>query len=65
MSEQYLNVEQLRAKLGNRSLSSINRDIANGTLPAPIILGRKRYWPLSAVDARMAEKFEMAQSDAE
>lgn len=37
----------------DRSLSSINRDVASGRLPQPIKLGRNRYWRRDEVDAAL------------
>ena len=44
----YLSMEQLIEKLGNRSRSSINRDVEKGLLPRPYKLGSdpkaRKYW---------------------
>jgi predicted DNA-binding transcriptional regulator AlpA len=50
---QYLNLNQLRAKLGNRSRSAIYVDLAAGRLPQPIKIGAKLYWPEADVDAHL------------
>lgn len=46
----YLNLSQLSEKLGNRSRSSIYRDIEYGRLPQPIHIGGRIYWPESQID---------------
>ena len=56
----YLNLNQLSAKLGFRSRSSIYRDIESGTIPKPIKIGSRLYWIESVVDDAIAN----AQSDA-
>lgn len=50
----YLNLNQLSAKLGGRSRSSIYRDIHNGRLPEPLRLGGRLYWPEDQIDEAMA-----------
>jgi predicted DNA-binding transcriptional regulator AlpA len=55
---QYLSIDQLRQKLGGRSLSSINRDELDGNFPKSVKLGRIRYWRESDVDAHMDALFE-------
>ncbi len=52
---QYLSFTQLQAKLGNRSRSSVYRDLEAGRLPQPVKLGARLYWPEDAVDAAIAE----------
>lgn len=47
----YLNLTQLRAKLGDRARSSIYLDVAAGRLPPPIKLGGRLYWREDQVDA--------------
>ena len=54
----YLSFNQLQAKLGNRSRSSIYRDLDEGRLPKPVKLGARLYWPEDAIDAAMAEHAE-------
>jgi predicted DNA-binding transcriptional regulator AlpA len=49
----YLTLKELRAKLGNRSRSSIYNDLAAGRLPQPIKIGAKLYWPEADVDAHL------------
>lgn len=39
----YLTLNELRAKLGNRSRSAIYADLAAGRLPQPIKLGGRIY----------------------
>lgn len=51
----YLNLNQLSAKLGGRSRSSIYRDVECGRLPKPIRIGSRLYWIDSRVDERLAE----------
>lgn len=46
-----LNFKQLREKLGNRSRSSIYRDIEAGFLPKPRKLGGMLYWDEKEIDA--------------
>lgn len=46
----YLNLNQLSAKLGGRSRSSIYRDVDGGRIPAPIRIGSRLYWIESQVD---------------
>jgi len=50
---QYLTLNELRAKLGNRSRSAIYADLAAGRLPQPIKLGGRIYWPESDIDAHL------------
>ena len=51
----YLSMEQLIEKLGNRSRSSINRDVEKGLLPRPYKLGSdpkaRKYWKDAEVEA--------------
>lgn len=47
----YLNLTQLRAKLGDRARSSIYLDVAAGRLPPPFKLGGRLYWREDQVDA--------------
>lgn len=49
----YLTLKELRAKLGNRSRSSIYLDVKAGRLPQPVKLGRRIYWPEDNVDAHL------------
>lgn len=51
---QYLNFEQLRAKLGGRSRSSVYRDVEAGRLPKPLKFGARLYWVETDVDAAIA-----------
>ncbi|WP_297754621.1 AlpA family transcriptional regulator [uncultured Shimia sp.] len=50
----YLNLNQLSAKLGGRSRSSIYRDVDNKRIPAPIRIGSRLYWIESEVDEAIA-----------
>lgn len=51
----YLNLQQLSEKLGNRSRSSIYRDVELGRLPKPMKLGARLYWREADIDAAIAE----------
>lgn len=54
----YLTFSQLQAKIGNRSRSSIYRDIESGRLPRPVKIGHRLYWAEPDIDAaiqRLAE----------
>jgi len=46
----YLDMNGLQKKLGNRSRTAIYQDFANGRLPRGVRLGGKRYWLESEVD---------------
>ena len=46
-----LNIAQLQAKWGNRSRSSIYRDVEAGRLPPPTHIGSRPYWDEAEVDA--------------
>jgi len=49
----YLTLNELRARLGNRSRSAIYVDLAAGRLPQPVKLGGRLYWPEEDVDAHL------------
>jgi prophage regulatory protein len=49
----YLTLNELRAKLGNRSRSAIYLDLAAGRLPHPVKLGGRLYWPEGDVEAHL------------
>ena len=49
----YLTLNELRKKLGNRSRSAIYLDLAAGRLPQPIKLGGRLYWPEADIDIHM------------
>lgn len=49
----YLTLNELRAKLGNRSRSAIYADLAAGRLPQPIKLGGRIYWAETEIDAHL------------
>ncbi|OSQ44934.1 helix-turn-helix transcriptional regulator [Marivita geojedonensis] len=51
--ENYLTLNELRAKLGNRSRSAIYGDLAAGRLPQPIKLGGRIYWAEADVDTHL------------
>ena len=46
----HLNLNQLSAKLGGRSRSSLYRDVESGRIPEPIRIGSRLYWIESQVD---------------
>lgn len=50
----YLNLNQLSAKLGGRSRSSIYRDVDSKRIPAPIRIGSRLYWIEGEVDEAIA-----------
>jgi prophage regulatory protein len=50
----YLNLNQLSAKLGGRSRSSLYRDVDENRIPAPLKIGSRLYWIESAVDDAIA-----------
>ena len=50
----YINMTQLREKLGHRSRSSIIRDYKSGRLPEPIKFGSRLYWVEADIDAAIA-----------
>jgi|GEM_PF-341808 predicted DNA-binding transcriptional regulator AlpA len=49
----YLNFNELRAKLGNRSRSAVYLDLEAGRIPQPLKLGGRLYWPEDDVDAHL------------
>jgi prophage regulatory protein len=55
----YLTLNELRAKLGNRSRSAIYLDVKAGRLPRPIKLGGRIYWPEGEVDTHLRKMNEM------
>jgi predicted DNA-binding transcriptional regulator AlpA len=57
----YLSFSQLQAKLGNRSRSSVYRDLEAGRLPRPVKLGSRLYWREDEIDATLAALAEEAQ----
>jgi prophage regulatory protein len=56
----YLTLNELRAKLGNRSRSAIYNDLNAGRLPQPVKLGARLYWPEGDVDAHLRNLREQA-----
>lgn len=56
----YLTLNELRAKLGNRSRSSIYNDLNAGRLPQPVKLGGRLYWPEGELDAHLQNLREKA-----
>ena len=57
----YLTFRQLQEKLGNRSRSSIYRDLEEGRLPKPRKLGGRLYWVEDQIDKLMVEAGDDAQ----
>lgn len=51
--QNYLTLNELRAKLGNRSRSSIYEDLRKGLLPPPVKLGARIYWPEADLEAHL------------
>ena len=51
--QKYLTLNELRAKLGGRSRSSIYNDLAAGRLPQPIRLGRRLLWAEGDIEAHL------------
>ncbi len=60
MTTTYLNFSQLQAKLGNRSRSSLYRDVEEGRIPKPLKIGTRLYWVESEVDAALNAQREAA-----
>lgn len=60
MTNTYLNMNQLQAKLGNRSRSSLYRDVEENRLPKPLKIGTRLYWIESEVDAALNAQREVA-----
>ena len=58
--QNYLTLNELRAKLGNRSRSAIYNDLEAGRLPQPIKLGGRVYWPEGELDAHLQNLREQA-----
>lgn len=56
----YLNLNELRAKLGGRGRSTIYRDLELNRLPQPIKLGGRLLWIESQVDEFLAQESEVA-----
>lgn len=54
----YLTLNDLRAKLGNRSRSAIYLDVKAGRLPSPLKLGGRIYWPEADVDVHLRRSLE-------
>jgi predicted DNA-binding transcriptional regulator AlpA len=51
--QQYLTLNELRTRLGNRSRSAIYTDLEAGRLPQPIKLGGRLYWPEGDLEAHL------------
>ena len=56
----YLNLNQMSAKMGGRSRSSLYRDVEAGIIPKPVKIGSRLYWIESDVD----DAFAASQSKA-
>ena len=54
----YININQLREKLGGRSTNALYADVANGALPKPIKLGNRNLWIDHEVDEHLAQQRE-------
>lgn len=54
--QRFLTMAELRAKLGNRSRSTIYIDIKEGRLPKPMKLGGRIYWHEGDVDAHLRNR---------
>jgi predicted DNA-binding transcriptional regulator AlpA len=51
--QNYMTLNELSAKLGNRSRSAIYLDLAAGRLPQPVKLGGRLYWPEGDVETHL------------
>lgn len=60
----YLTIEQLRAKLGNRSRTSIYRDIEARRLPKPLKFASRPMWREDEIDALMEATRETVEVSA-
>ena len=56
----YLNLNQLSAKLGGRSRSSLYRDIEHGRIPEPLRIGGRLYWVERQGDEALSQQQEAA-----
>lgn len=56
----YLTMNELRARLGNRSRSAIYLDLEARRLPQPLKLGGRLYWAEGDVDAHLRNLREEA-----
>lgn len=56
-----LNIHQLAAKLGNRSMSSLYRDFDSGRLPKPFKIGGRSYWWDHEIDAAIERQNTIAE----
>jgi predicted DNA-binding transcriptional regulator AlpA len=61
MEMTYITFNQLQSKLGNRSRSSVYRDLEAGRLPRPVKLGSRLYWREDEIDAALAALAEGAK----
>ncbi len=57
----YLTLNELRAKLGNRSRSAIYNDLTAGRLPQPVKLGARLYWAEGEIDAHLQSLREQSK----
>ena len=57
----FMTFRQLQEKLGNRSRSTIYRDLEEGRLPKPRKLGGRLYWVEDEIDKLMVEAGDDAQ----
>ena len=57
----FMTFRQLQEKLGNRSRSTIYRDLEEGRLPKPRKLGGRLYWVEDQIDKLMVEAGDDAQ----
>lgn len=58
--QRFLTLNELRAKLGNRSRSAIYSDLDAGRLPQPMKLGGRLYWPEGELEAHLRDMREKA-----
>ena len=60
-----INFKTLSKKLGNRSKSSIYRDMLNGLLPKPlVVLGKTNLWDDDAVDLALLQLAQIQYAPA-
>lgn len=55
IGKRFLNISQLSAKIGNRSRSSIYRDVEEKRIPSPIRIGGRPYWEEADIDAALLQ----------
>lgn len=61
MPERWIRMRSLRAKLDDRSRSSIYRDMARGRLPKPVKQGNVNLWNDREVDEALLEQRALAE----